>query len=68
MRVISAQSVPFQENILVGLLRYRALIRNLVMRDLRLKYRDAVLGFIWSLVLPLFTILVYYVASVVSQR
>lgn len=62
MRVISAQSVPFHGNILVGLLRYRALIRNLVVKDLRLKYRDAVLGFIWSLVLPLFTTLVYYLA------
>ena len=62
MRVISADSSPLGENVLVDIFRYRALIKNMVMRDLRLKYRDAFLGFVWSLVLPLFTILVYYIA------
>ena len=62
IRVISADSSPLGENVLVDIFRYRALIKNMVMRDLRLKYRDAFLGFVWSLVLPLFTILVYYVA------
>jgi ABC-2 type transport system permease protein len=62
VRVISADSRPVEGNVFVDIFRYRALIKNLVMRDLRLKYRDALLGFVWSLVLPLFTILVYYVA------
>jgi len=62
MRIISADSNPLEGNLLLDLFRYRALIKNMVIRDLRLKYRDAFLGFIWSLVLPLFTILVYYVA------
>ena len=62
VRVISADSNPLEGNLLLDLFRYRALIKNMVIRDLRLKYRDAFLGFIWSLVLPLFTILVYYVA------
>ena len=62
VRVISAESNPLEGNVLVDLFRYRGLIKNIVMRDLRLKYRDAFLGFVWSLVLPLFTILVYYVA------
>ena len=62
MRVISADSNPLEGNLLVDLFRYRALIKNIVVRDLRLKYRDAFLGFVWSLVLPLFTILVYYFA------
>jgi len=62
MRVISADSSPLGENVLVDIFRYRAFIKNMVMRDLRLKYRDAFLGFVWSLVLPLFTIFVYYVA------
>lgn len=62
VRIISAESGPFNGNVLVDIVRYRALIKNLVVKDLRLKYRDAVLGFVWSLVLPLFTIVVYYFA------
>lgn len=38
---------------------YRELIRNLVLKDLKLKYRDSVFGFLWSLANPLFLILVY---------
>jgi ABC-2 type transport system permease protein len=68
MRVISADSSPLGENVLVDIFRYRALIKNMVMRDLRLKYRDAFLGFVWSLMLPLFTILVYYFAFDIILR
>ena len=39
--------------------QYRELIRNLVIKDLKLKYRDSVLGFLWSLANPLLLILVY---------
>jgi lipopolysaccharide transport system permease protein len=39
--------------------QYRELIRNLVLKDLKLKYRDSVLGFLWSLANPLLLILVY---------
>jgi ABC-2 type transport system permease protein len=42
-----------------ALYRYRELIRNLVLKDLKLKYRDSVLGFVWSLANPLLLILVY---------
>ena len=38
---------------------YRELVRNLVLKDLKLKYRDSVLGFLWSLANPLLLILVY---------
>ena len=62
VRVISADSSPLEGNVLRDIIRYRTLIKNLVMKDLRLKYRDAFLGFMWSLVPPLFTILVYYFA------
>jgi ABC-type polysaccharide/polyol phosphate export permease len=68
IRVISADSGPLEGNILIDLFRYRALIKNLVVKDLRLKYRDAFLGFMWSLALPLFTILVYYFAFDVILR
>jgi len=42
-----------------SLYRYRELIRNLVVKDLKIKYRDSTIGFLWSLVNPLLLILVY---------
>ena len=42
-----------------SLYQYRELIRNLVVKDLKLKYRDSTIGFLWSLVNPLLLILVY---------
>lgn len=41
---------------------YRDLLRNLVAKDLKLKYRGSVLGFLWSLANPLVMIVVYTVA------
>ncbi|HEV8341181.1 MAG TPA: ABC transporter permease [Candidatus Binatia bacterium] len=38
---------------------YHELIKNLVLKDLKLKYRDSTLGFLWSLANPLLLILVY---------
>lgn len=45
-----------------GLAQYRHLLRNLVAKDLKLKYRGSVFGFIWSLANPLIMIAVYTVA------
>ena len=44
------------------LLRYRELLRNLVIKDLKLKYRGSALGFVWSLANPLAMLVVYSVA------
>jgi len=44
---------------MLSFLEYRELIKNLVLKDLKLKYRDSVLGFLWSLANPLLLILVY---------
>ncbi len=53
--------------------RYWHLFRNLVAKDLKLKYRGSVLGFLWSLVHPLVMIVVYtfaftYVLRVPTER
>lgn len=44
------------------LLSYRELLRNLVIKDLKLKYRGSALGFVWSLANPLAMLAVYSVA------
>jgi ABC-type polysaccharide/polyol phosphate export permease len=44
---------------MTSLYQYRELTRNLVVKDLKLKYRDSTIGFLWSLVNPLLLILVY---------
>jgi ABC-2 type transport system permease protein len=41
---------------------YRELLKNLVIKDLKLKYRGSVFGFLWSMVNPLLMIIVYTVA------
>lgn len=53
---------------LLAVFRYRELVRSLVLRDLRLKYRGSVLGFFWSLLNPLFTIGVYWFAFTYIMR
>jgi len=45
------RSSPWE--MVVSLVRYRELVRNLVLRDLRLKYRGSVLGFLWSMLNPI---------------
>ena len=47
---------------ITALAGYRHLLRNLVLKDLKLKYRGSVFGFVWSLANPLLMIVVYTVA------
>jgi ABC-2 type transport system permease protein len=47
---------------LLKLWRYRELVRNLVLKDLKLKYRGSALGFTWSLANPLLMLAVYTLA------
>jgi len=41
------------------LFRYRDLVRNLVVCDLRVRYRNSALGFFWSLLSPLLMMIVF---------
>jgi lipopolysaccharide transport system permease protein len=45
---------------LVELWGYRELIRNLVLRDLRVRYKGSVLGYLWTQVAPLLLMLVFW--------
>jgi ABC-type polysaccharide/polyol phosphate export permease len=47
---------------LLGIVRYRELLRNLVLRDTKLKYRGSVFGFFWSLANPLLMVFTYTIA------
>lgn len=50
------------------LYQYREMIRSLVHKELRGKYKGSVLGFFWSLLLPLFQLLIYTVVFSVFLR
>lgn len=54
---------------LVRLFRHRSLIRTLVVRELKARYRGSVLGFFWSFLNPLLLLLVYsFVFTTVIDR
>jgi ABC-type polysaccharide/polyol phosphate export permease len=53
---------------LLELLQYRELVRNLVARDLKVRYRDSVLGFLWCLLNPLLMMLVFTVVFTVLMK
>ena len=41
---------------------YRELLLNLVRKELKTRYKDSFLGFLWSLLRPMFLLAVYYIA------
>jgi len=45
-----------------GVWRYRELLDLLVRRELKARYKDSALGFLWSLIRPLTQLLIYYIA------
>lgn len=48
--------------------RYHELLRNLVVRDLKVRYQSSVLGFVWSLLNPLLMMTVFTVVFTVMMR
>jgi len=43
------------------ILRYRDLVRYLVLRELKVRYRRSVIGFLWTMLQPLLMLLVFHV-------
>jgi ABC-2 type transport system permease protein len=43
------------------LLRYRELLINLVRKELRVKYKNSVLGFVWSMLNPALYLVIFYI-------
>jgi lipopolysaccharide transport system permease protein len=50
------------------LARYQDLVRNLVARDLKVRYRESIIGFGWSMLNPLLMTLVFYLVFQVFLR
>jgi len=48
-------------NIFSDIIAHRELLANLVMRNLKSRYKDSVLGFLWSILTPLFMAFIYLV-------
>jgi len=46
----------------VDIFRYRELLSQLVRKELKVKYKDSVLGFFWTLVRPMTQLIIYYLA------
>jgi ABC-2 type transport system permease protein len=57
-----AQEMTTLSGVISSLYGYRELLKSLVVRDMKLKYRGSVFGFIWSLANPLLMIVVYTIA------
>ncbi len=57
-----AEQMTTLRGVVGNLYRFRGLLRNLVLKDIKLKYRGSVFGFLWSLVNPLLMIVVYTIA------
>lgn len=51
-----------------SLIQYRELLKHLVLKDLKLKYRGSVFGFLWSLINPLVMVAVYSLVWVVILK
>jgi len=50
---------------LINLYRYRELVKQLTLKDLKLRYKSSILGFLWSLANPLLMMFVFYLVFVV---
>lgn len=47
---------------------YREMLKNLIVRDLRTRYRESVLGFLWTLINPLLMMIIYSIVFKTIMR
>jgi ABC-2 type transport system permease protein len=59
-RVVRARMTPRER--LARIIRYRELLVGMVRKELKIKYKNSILGFAWSLLNPLLYLVVFYVA------
>jgi ABC-2 type transport system permease protein len=59
MNVVASRRTVAQS--LAGVWRYRELLLNLVRRELKVRYKNSSLGFLWSMLNPLMYLVVFYV-------
>jgi ABC-2 type transport system permease protein len=59
LRTVEANPTLFRRAL--GIWHYRELLKNLVLKELRLKYKNSVLGYVWSMLNPMLYLAVFYV-------
>jgi ABC-2 type transport system permease protein len=59
MNVVAPRRTVVQS--LVGIWRYRELLLNLVRKELKVRYKNSSLGFVWSMLNPAMYLVVFYV-------
>lgn len=65
MAVMVNRRHPSLATHLSELWRYRDLVRNLALRDLKARYKNSILGFLWSLLNPLLMMVVFTIVFTV---
>lgn len=61
---ISSARAPKMSVRIQSLWTYRNLLLNLTKRDLRIRYKESFLGFLWSLLNPLMYLIIFYIVFV----
>jgi lipopolysaccharide transport system permease protein len=46
---------------LLDILKWKDLVRNLVLKNLRIRYKGSVLGFLWTMLNPMFMMFIYFI-------
>lgn len=55
-------------NILIELHKYRQMLKSMVLSDLRTRYKGSILGFLWTFINPLLTLIVYTIVFSTVMR
>jgi len=63
--VVSKPRAPALGERIQRLWVYRGLLLNLIRRDLRIRYKESVLGFLWSMLNPAMYLAIFYVVFVI---